>query len=105
MVLHRVFTDFEVLGNISVGVPSHDGGNNVELPRSETESLLARKLGGGFHQSAQILQEIGNRLAADPVLSIQDCPDTCHKNFRAAVLQHHPSGAQLQSLDNLLPLG
>src|SRR6185437_9349872 len=102
-MLHSVFADLEVFCNFLVRKSGDHSGNDFKFAWGEAESLVTRNLVSGIHQAAQILHEIRDGLAADPVLPIQNGANALQKDFGAAVFENDSASSQLQCLDDLLP--
>ena len=55
VVLHSIFFDVAMLGNLLIRIAVYHGGNNFQLASCKSEVLLSRLLPGGLQQCVQML--------------------------------------------------
>src|ERR1700719_2961438 len=105
VVLHRVFANLEVFCRLFIGIAGNHCGHNLQFSGCEPEFLLPSFFPRGLHQSSQVLHQVGDAFASNPVFSCHDCMNGFQKKLGSGVLQHYPASPELQSLDNLIFLG
>ena len=72
VALHRLFADGELLGDVLVAAAFNDAGDHFELARREAVGLALGHGRGLLHQIVQRRDQIGDALAADPVVAGED---------------------------------
>ncbi len=102
MALYGFFGDGELLGDVAVGAAFDDAGDDFELAWCEAVGLAfgnGRGLGGEFVERAE---QVGDALAADPVIAGEDGAQGVGEVAGYGVLEDDAAGADLEGFDDLL---
>src|SRR5207247_9885305 len=100
VMLDGLLADGKLLRDVPVAVSGHDGGNDFELPRGKAKLDFLSFCSGGRHELAPRLHQVGNALAAHPLLSPQTRLDALDTHLRGRCIQDDSAAPQLQGLDD-----
>ena len=87
-MLYRILANSEVLSDFLVGETCHHSGNNLQFPWREAKFLLLGVFSRGLDQGPQILDQIRDALAADPVFSRHHSMNRLQKQLGRGILEY-----------------
>src|SRR6266545_1969776 len=102
MVLYGLLADRKLPGDLAVAVSGHDRRDDLQLPRGEAEILGAPLLYGGAREGLEAFLEVGERLAAHPVLAGGHRADPGEEGGRRRFLRDVAARSQPERFENVV---